>query len=85
MKYKIKVKNIFYVDSKGEMGNYYAGYNARLSKEKADKILRKEGMQDFTVLHVRGEELDVYLKHEDIVKGVNAEEEEGDVNEERVY
>lgn len=72
MSYKIKVKNIFYVNGEGEMGNYYAGYNARLSKEKAGKILRSKGLQDATVLHVRAEELDVSLEHEDIVKGVNA-------------
>ena len=70
MHYKLKVKNIFYVDGEGEMGNYYAGYNGRLSKEKAGTILRIKGIKDATVLHVRAEEIDLYLEHDDIVRGV---------------
>lgn len=71
MYYKLKVKNIFYVDGEGKMGNYYAGYNSRLSKEKAGTILRIKGIKDATVLHVRAEEIDLYLDHEDIVRGVD--------------
>ena len=71
MHYKLKVKNIFYVNDEGEMGNYYAGYNGRLSKEKAGTILRMKGLKDVEVLHVRAEEIDLYLEHDDIVRGVD--------------
>lgn len=64
MKYKVHVKNVYYLDNEKNVRNYYVGQDERLSKVKAEEILKEKGIVYKTILKVISETIKVDIPQE---------------------
>lgn len=64
MKYKVHVKNVYYLDNEKNVRNYYVGQDDRLSKIKAEEILNKKGIEYKTILKVISETIKIDIPQE---------------------
>lgn len=64
MKYKVHVKNVYYLDNEKNVRNYYVGQDERLSKIKAEEILNKKGIEYKTILKVISETIKIDIPQE---------------------
>ena len=64
MKYKVHVKNVYYLDNEKNVKNYYVGQDERLSKIKAEEILKKKGIEYKTILKVISETIKIDIPQE---------------------
>lgn len=64
MKYKVHVKNVYYLDNEKNVRNYYVGQDERLSKIKAEEILNKKEIEYKTILKVISETIKIDIPQE---------------------
>lgn len=64
MKYKVHVKNVYYLDNEKNVRNYYVGQDERLSKVKAEEILKKKRIDYKTILKVISETIKIDIPQE---------------------
>ena len=68
MEFKVHVKNVYYLDNKKQPKNYFVGQDERLSKIKAEEILKEKGIEFKTILQVISETIKVDIPQEILIK-----------------